>query len=449
MLRSNFLSEIRKTIGLAIPVIIGNIGQTLISVTDNIMVGKLGANALGATGFSGGIFYVFFLFGVGTLAPLAALFAQSHGRDQHHEGGDLLRHSVLAAIIISGLLMLLLWKGRPLLYQMGQDPSVVDLSIDFITYLIVSLFPALLFQAYKQFTDGIGKTQIGMYVMLVAIVTNIAGNIIFINGLFGFPTMGLNGSGLATLLSRILTAILMMIYVHKHPQFQKYFAERWWRAVEKGQLQKIFRLGIPNGLTYIFEVGAFTFSSIMMGWLGAAALAAHQIALNIATISFLVTVGIGTAGSIRVAFEISQGRCNGAHLAGRVAILLGTSYMLFSTLLVFSFREKLAQIYTTDPEVIHFTILFLGVAAAFQFFDGIQAVAVGVLRGMQDTKLPSILAFIAYWLIGLPLGYSLAFKVDWKGLGIWWGLFTALAFMAISLTLRFEKLITKKPDQFS
>ena len=426
---------------LAVPIIIGNVGQTLISLTDNMMVGRLGADALGAAGFSGGLFYVFFLFGVGTLAPTAALFAHSHGRHKHLEGAELLRHSILASVLISAILVLLLILGLPLMRHMGQTQEVVELSFGFMNYLIASLFPAMIYQAYKQFTDGIGKTKVGMYVMLCAILLNILGNYVFINGHWGFPAMGLNGSGLSTLLSRGLTAVLMMAYVHRHPEFQIYFAQRWWRAVENGTLKKIFRLGLPNGMTYIFEVGAFTLSSVMMGWLGSGPLAAHQIALSLAAVSFLVTVGIGAAGSIRVGFERGQNRMDAARFAGRVAIGLGALYMLFSAVFVYIFREFLASFYTNDPKVLIFAMSFLGVAAAFQFFDGVQAVAVGVLRGLEDTKWPSVLAFIAYWIIGLPTGYYLAFHLGWQGEGIWWGLFVGLAFIAIFLTVRFERLI--------
>jgi MATE family multidrug resistance protein len=443
LLPSKFSEESRRTLKLAFPIIVGNLGQTIISLTDTIMVGHLGAEQLGAAGFSGGLFYLFFLFGVGTLAPTAALFAQSQGRNDDFAGGELLRHSFFATLIISAVLSVSLFVAKPLMSQMGQTSAVVNLSSSFMTYLIASLFPALIYQCYKQFTDGIGKTKVGMYVMLTAILFNIFGNYIFIHGFYGIPAMGLNGSGLATLLSRILTAVAMMIYVHRHPEFQKYFAVRWRRALQKGTLQMIFRLGIPNGLTYIFEVGAFTLSSIMMGWLGAAPLAAHQVALNLASISFLVTVGIGVAGSIRVGFESGQNRNAEARYAGLVAIVLGAGYMLISAMIVYSFRETLVGLYTSDPEVLRFAVGFLGIAAAFQFFDGIQAVAVGVLRGLQDTQWPSVLAFIAYWIIGLPIGYFLAFRLHWEGHGIWWGLFTGLVFTAVFLTLRFEKLSRK------
>lgn len=444
MSQSKFLIESRKTLRLAIPIIIGNVGQTLITLTDNIMVGRLGADSLAAAGFTGGLFFVFLIFGIGILAPTSALFAQSHSRDESDEGGDLLRHSVFTATIISVVLMIALWLMKPLMAHMGQTAEVVRLSENFADFLIWSMFPSLIYQAYKQFTDGIGRTTVGMYVMIVCVLLNIFGNSVFIHGLFGFPAMGLNGSGLATLVCRSLMALLMVAYVHQHPEFKKYFALRWRRHLSHMKLKMLARLGIPNGLTYIFEVGAFTFSSVMMGWLGSAPLAAHQISLNLASISFLVTVGIGAAGTIRVGFESGTQKFSEARYAGRVALILGAGYMLFSAVFVFFTRDLLAAIYTQDLDVIAYASSFLAVAAAFQFFDGIQAVAVGILRGLQDTKWPSILAFIAYWIIGLPIGYYLAFKLELKGPGIWWGLFIGLLFTAIFLTLRFERLAGKK-----
>jgi MATE family multidrug resistance protein len=428
---------------LAVPIIIGNIGQTLITLTDNIMVGRLGADSLGAAGFSGSLYYVFLLFGVGLLAPTAALFAQAHSRDEHDEGGELLRHTVFAATSVSVAVMTLLWLAKPLMSHMGQTVEVVHLSEGFSTFLIASLLPSLLYQAYKQFADGIGKATVGMYVMIVAILINIAGNYVFIHGHWGAPALGLNGSGLATLISRCFMAIAMMAYIHRHPEFKKYFAHRWKRLLNNIRLKKIFYLGLPNGLTYVFEVGAFSFSSIMIGWLGSAPLAAHQIALNLASISFLVTVGIGAAGTIRIGSEIGLHRPDKARYAGRVAMTLGALYMLVSACLVFCTREFLASIYTNDIHVIAFASTYLAVAAAFQFFDGIQAVAVGILRGLQDTKWPSILAFIAYWIIGLPIGYYLAFQLGFEGQGIWWGLFIGLMFVAVFLAFRFERLSQK------
>jgi MATE family multidrug resistance protein len=308
--------------------------------------------------------------------------------------------------------------------------------------------PSLVFQAYKQFTDGLGHTRIGMYVTGAAVVLNAVGNFILIHGISIHgteisPAFGLNGSALASLFSRWMMAVLIILYVHRSRLFKKYTETAWHRSPPWSRYAQLLRLGIPNGLTYVFEVGAFTFSSVMMGWIGAAPLAAHQVALNLASISFLVTAGIGVAASIRVGFELGQHRVEEARFAGRTAVGLGAGFMLASAVTVFLGREWLAHVYTQDLQVIAFAASFLGIAAAFQFFDGVQAVAVGVLRGLQDTHWPSILALIAYWVVGLPLGYFLTFKTGLQGDGIWWGLFVGLTLTAIFLTVRMERAFSQ------
>jgi MATE family multidrug resistance protein len=317
---SNFLSESRKTLHLAIPIIVGNVGQTMITFTDTLMVGRLGAEELAAAGFAGNLFMVFLLFGIGALAPAAAVMAHSHGRHQPKEISEVLRHTVLLTLLMSAGLMVLLVLGSPLMAHMGQTTEVVKLSHNFFLILVASLLPSLVFQAYKQFTDGLGHPKIGMYVTMAAIAINATANYILIHGLGPVPALGLNGSAVATLLTRLLMAAAIITFAYRIPALQIYRERLWQKTILWNRMGSLFRLGLPNGLTYVFEVGAFTFSSVMMGWLGAAPLAAHQIALNLASISFLVTVGIGVAASIRVGFELGQGRLLGARKAGRNSI---------------------------------------------------------------------------------------------------------------------------------
>lgn len=421
--------------------IVGNLGQTVIAFTDTFMVGRLGADKLAASGFSGGLLFVFLLFGFGILFPTAALFSRAHGRGETAEIAELLRVTVILAIGVSVFLLVGLWSGIPLLAHMGQTPEVVQLSRSFFAILVASAFPSMIYQAYRQFTDGLGHTRIGMYVMIFAVLLNVVGNYLLIY-VFGY---GLNGAAVATLISRIAMACILVYYVHKSPVFRPYQLSNWNRPMPWERLGKLLHLGVPTGLTYVFEVGAFTLSSVMMGWIGTASLAAHQVALNLASISFVVTVGIGSAASIRVGYELGQHRTRGAHFAARTALLLGSGFMCLSAVFVFFARHWLAAIYTNDVQVIMIAASFLAIAAAFQFFDGTQAVAVGILRGLQDTKWPSFLALIAYWVIGLPLGYFLAFKSGLNGEGIWWGLFAGLALIAIFLVLRIERQFKKSP----
>jgi MATE family multidrug resistance protein len=423
---------------LAVPIIVGNLGQIAISFTDTMMVGRLGANELAAAGFSGNLIFLFLLFGIGLLAPGAALISRSHGRGETNEISEILRHTTLLSVAVALLLMTLLWAGLPLLAHMGQSAEVVRLSKTFFAILTASLLPSLVYQAYKQFTDGLGHTRVGMYVALAAVLLNALLNWLFIYGAGPLPAMGVAGSALASLMCRLLMAIAMIYYVHRVAHFKEFRKPYWAEALDRLRFRYLLRIGVPNGLTYVFEVGAFTFSSVMMGWISAEALAAHQIALNLASISFLVTSGIGVAASIRVGFEMGQHRPEAARFAGRTAIAVGAIYMLLSAVAVFATRTWLSEIYTKDAVVISLAATYLGIAACFQFFDGVQAVAVGALRGLQDTRWPSILAFVAYWVVGLPMGYVLAFRRNLQGEGVWWGLFVGLALTALFLTARFE-----------
>ncbi len=276
--------------------------------------------------------------------------------------------------------------------------------------------------------------------MIFGVIFNIAGNYVLIHGYYGFPKLGLNGSAWATLTARILMAVAMVFYVHFHPHFKRYLAERWVHRFDHHLLKNILRLGIPNGLTYVFEVGAFSAAAIMMGWFGEAPLAAHQIAISLASTSFLITMGIGVAASIRVGYELGRADYSLARYAGFTAIKLGAIYMGLCAVGFFFFRHWFPTLYVSDIDVIEWAAKFFVVVAIFQIFDGIQAVAIGTLRGLSDTKWPSLIAFFAYWIMGLPLGYVLAFHWGVGPVGIWIGLLVGLIFVSLLLTLRFHIL---------
>lgn len=404
------------------------------------MVGSLGPLALGASAFAGSVFIVFLIFGLGMLAPLTALFARMQGQENYPYGGVLLRHSIAIALVVSGFVIGLLYILLPNLHWFGQTPEVLKLGSDFFEIIAWSVLPSLIYQTYKQFTDGIGKTKVSMYVMIFGVIFNIAGNYVLIHGYYGFPKLGLNGSAWATLMARTLMALAMIFYVHLHPHFKRYLAERWTHRFDRHLLKNIIRLGIPNGLTYLFEVGAFSSAAVMMGWFGATPLAAHQITISLASTSFLITLGVGIAASIRVGYELGRGDYSLARFAGFTAIKLGAAYMSLCALGFFFFRHWFPTFYVSDQDVIAWAAKFFVVVAIFEIFDGIQAVAIGALRGMSDTQWPSIIAFFAYWIMGLPLGYVLAFHLGVGPVGIWIGLLIGLIFASILLTWRFHIL---------
>ncbi|MGE5085490.1 MAG: MATE family efflux transporter [Bacillota bacterium] len=439
-LQSKTYHEAKLLLKLAGPIIIGQVGQNIIQLADTIMVGSLGSVSLGASAFAGSVFIVFLIFGLGMLAPLTAMFAHMQGQENFPHGGVLLRHSLGVAIGVGLVITALLFGLMPHLDIFGQRPEVLSQAIGFFKILIWSILPSLIYQCYKQFTDGIGKTKVGMVVMMAGVFLNVVGNYLLIHGYYGFPKLGLNGAAYSTLGARIFMAITMIIYVHLHPNFQKYMQQPWIHRFDHQILKNMIRLGLPNGFTFFFEVGAFASAAVMMGWFGAIPLAAHQIALSLASTSFLITLGIGIAASIRVGYEIGRGDYSLARHAGFTAIKLGAAYMSLCALGFFIFRNWFPTFYVSDPDVITWAAQFFIVVAIFEIFDGVQAVAIGALRGMSDTQWPSVIAFFAYWIMGLPGGYLLAFHLGVGPVGIWLGLLIGLIFASVLLTWRFHRL---------
>lgn len=440
MSQSKFIHESKLLARLSGPIVVGQVGQNIITLADTIMVGALGSIALGASAFAGSVFIVFLIFGLGMLAPITALFARMQGQEDFPYGGVLLRHSVIVAVGISAFIIGLLYLLLPNLKLFGQTQEVLEMGSAFFEITIWSVLPSLIYQSYKQFTDGIGKTKVSMYVMIFGVIFNIGGNYLLIHGLYGFPKLGLNGAAYATLIARTIMALMMISYIHLHPAFKKYLTERWVHRFDHHLLKNILRLGLPNGLTYLFEVGAFSAAAVMMGWFGSAPLAAHQITISLASTSFLITLGIGIAASIRVGYELGRGDYALARFAGFTAIKLGAAYMGLCALGFFFLREWFPTIYVTDVDVISLAAQFFIVVAIFEIFDGIQAVAIGALRGMSDTQWPSMIAFISYWIVGLPCGYMLAFHLGVGPVGIWIGLLLGLILASILLTIRFHVL---------
>lgn len=416
------------------PIVLGQVGQNLISLTDTIMVGRLGAVPLAASAFASSFFIIFLIFGFGILAPLAPLFARINGAHKYREADDLLKHAVILTVIMSFFLIGILYVLMPFLNYFGQTTEVLEGGKNFYQIIAWSLLPSLIFQVYRQFTDGIGETKVAMAVMIAGVILNVIGNWLLI------PYLGLDGSGLSTLICRTLMAFALVFYIHRQKKFRRYLSDAWSLNWQWDYLIRTFRLGLPTGLTFLFEVGAFASAAIVMGVFGTQALAAHQIAISLASITFLVTSGLGVAASIRVGFEMGQGRKREARQAGFTSISIGAVYMALCGLLFFFLRFRLPALYVDDQQVIDLAAKLLMVAAFFEVFDGVQSVVIGALRGLTDTFWPSILAFVSYWILGLPLGALIAFTWGQGPIGVWIGLLIGLIFISIFLTFRFHIL---------
>lgn len=440
MSQSKLVHETKLLAKLSGPIVVGQVGQNLINLADTIMIGALGAVSLSASAFAGSIFVIALIAGMGLLSPVTALFAKMQGQEDYPYGGVLLHHSLAVALATSVILIGVLYALLPNLEIFGQTPEVLENSRKFYEIIAWSILPSMIYQCYKQFSDGIGKTKVGMFVMIFGVLANIVGNYALIYGNWGAPKLGLEGAGYSTLISRILMAIAMVGYIHLNPKFKKYLQSRWTHRMDHTLLRNMFRLGIPNGMTYLFEVGAFSSAAIMMGWFGSMPLAAHQITISMASVTFLISVGIGIASSIRVGYEIGRGDAAWARYAGFTSMKIGAVYSVICAISILLLRHWLPTLYVKDTDVIELAALLFIVVGIFQIFDGLQAVAIGALRGLSDTAWPSVFAFVSYWIIGLPSGYLLAFHLGMGPIGIWFGLLFGLVCVSIMLTWRFEIL---------
>lgn len=429
-------THIRENFHLAYPVMLSNLGHVLMGVTDTMMVGHLNAESLAAAGLAVVVFNVFMLFGIGVSFAITPLVASAHGKQHDHDIVETLRHGLVINIVNAFILIGVVEVGKNVLYYINQPAEVVDRAIPFLSIIAFSLMPMMIFQTCKQFAEGLSNTRVALVVMILANILNVILNYILIYGHFGFPALGLVGAGWATFTSRVFMAIAIAVYIYYIPSFRKFRSGFSLGNYSKRLFSKMLHLGIPSGVQFIFEAAAFDFSLVMMGWLGTKTQAAHQIAINLATLSYMITTGLATAATIRVGYFSGTRDYKNMRLA--VYTLFGMAMLLmtiFGCIFILG-NEWLPTLYITDQAVIPIAASLLVIAAIFQLSDGAQVVCASALRGLQDVKIPSVFILVSYWVIGLPLGYWLAFRADYGATGIWMGLLIGLTLTAIAMFLR-------------
>ncbi|MCP4626415.1 MAG: MATE family efflux transporter, partial [bacterium] len=300
-----------------------------------------------------------------------------------------------------------------------------------------SIIPFMIFQVYRQFIEGLAFTKPAMYVILAANLVNVFGNWVFIYGNLGVPAYGLDGAGYSTLITRGFMAAIMLVYVSKAKRFQEYDPSFRFRNINWPVIKQLARVGVPTGFQHFFEIGAFSFSAIMIGWFGSTQLAAHQIGLSLAAISFMTALGISAAGTIRVGHAYGRKDIHGVRRSGFLTTIFASFVMACFGVIFVIFRDQLPLVFSDDPAVIQIAASLIIVAAFFQVSDGAQVAGLGILRGITDVRIPMMITFVAYWIIALPTGYFLGFIVNMGVVGIWMGLLTGLSAAAIMLNMRF------------
>jgi multidrug resistance protein, MATE family len=436
--------HIRANIFLAVPVMLSQLGHVMMGVMDNIMVGHLGATPLAGASLANVIFNVLLLFGIGVSYAMTPLIAQAHGTRDDAIIISSFRHGFLINLVFGLVLLIAVIVGKNLLYHLDQPEEVVKQALPFLSILTYSLIPVLIFQSFRQFADGLSLTYLSLVIMIAANLLNVLLNYTFIYGHFGFEPMGLVGAGYATLTSRIFMAVALGLYVFYHTKLKKYRAAFLFKDYSWKHFKTLLTIGVPAGAQFVFEVAAFDFSAVMMGWFGTNTLAAHQIAINLATISYMTTSGLSAAAVIRIGNFIGQK--DAINLKKSVYSLIGLALALMGVcgIIFLIGRYWLPSLYISDREVINIAAPLIIIAGFFQLSDGMQVVCSGALRGLQDVKIPSLLIFISYWIIGLPLGYWLAFKMNWGANGIWIGLLVGLTLVSIALFIRLRTMMNRK-----
>ena len=437
-------THFKENFHLAYPVMLSNLGHVMMSVTDTMMVGHLNAESLAAAGLAVVVFNVFMLFGIGVSFAITPLVAAAQGENNDTDIVETLRHGLVINVINAFILIGVVEVGKNVLYHINQPVEVVERAIPFLSIVAFSLVPMMVFQSYKQFAEGLSNTRVALVVMILANVLNVILNYILIYGHAGSPAFGLIGAAWATFISRIFMAISIAVYIYYIPSFRKFRAAFSWGNYSKKLFSKMLHLGVPSGVQFIFEAAAFDFSLVMMGWLGTKTQAAHQIAINLATLSYMTTAGLGTAATIRVGYFSGARDYKNMRLAAYTLLGMALLFMSITAAIFIIANNWLPTLYVNDPTVIPIAASLLIVAAIFQLSDGAQVVCASALRGLQDVKIPSFFIFISYWVIGLPLGYWLGFKTDYQAIGIWMGLLIGLTLTAIAMFLRLKWSIDRR-----
>ena len=452
MYLKQYTSEFKYNWKLAAPVILGMLGHTFVAFIDNIMVGQLGTAELAAVSLGNSFMFIAMSIGIGFSTAITPLIAEADSSNNLQQARAAYKNGLFLCTTLGILLFLLVFFSKPLMYLMQQPEEVVALAIPYLDLVAFSLIPLIIFQAIKQFSDGMSMTKYPMYATLLANIVNVILNYLLIFGKFGFPEMGIVGAAYGTLASRIIMVIYLWALLRYRKRSAQIVKNIKFFVLDSLMVKRIINLGSLSAMQMFFEVAIFTAAIWFSGLLGKNPQAANQIALNLSSMTFMVAMGLSVASMIRVGNQ--KGLQNYKELR-RIAFsifLLGTLLALFFAVVFFIFHKSLPNIYMDlddatnykdNIEVIEIASKLLLAAAFFQISDSIQVVVLGALRGLQDVKVPTILTFISYWCVGFPVSYYLGKEEMYGSFGIWLGLLAGLTTASILLFIRFNKLTLK------
>lgn len=439
-----FYAEIRACLALAIPLVGAQLAQSATSFIDTVMMGWLGSETIAAGGLAANLFAALVLTAAAIASAVSPLTAQAYGANHVPGVSQPVRQGLWLALLLGLPITLLLWNGEGVLRNLGQTPTTAAMGGTYLRAIAPGLLPALGFAALRSFVAALSQTRPILVIITVGTLCNTLGNYLLMFGKLGLPALGLAGIGYSSSLSLWGMFLAMGAYVACRPEFKPYSVFRQIQRFQPAVFRELLRIGVPIGVMALAETGLFTVTTLLMGRLGTAALAAHQIALQFAVITYMVPLGISMATTVRVGQLIGQGDRPAAQRAGFVGIGLGATFMCSMGALIWLVPEWIVSLFIDvnapeNAEVVLLAESLLAIAALFQIADGVQVCAAGALRGIKDTLVPMLIGLVAYWGIGLISGYGLAFLLGLGAPGLWWGLAIALLAASSILTWRFAR----------
>jgi MATE family multidrug resistance protein len=429
------MSELRPLLRLAGPVVLAEIGWMSMGLVDTLMVGPLGPAAIAATGMSSSVFTAIAIFGMGMMLGLDALVSRAAGAGRPDECVHWLHQGVVLAVCVAPLVMLVTWGAFVTIDAWGLNPEIRVLAGPYLQVAALGAFPLLLYSAFRRYLQGIHVVTPVMLALLSANVVNAAANALLVYGRFGFPELGVTGSAWATSMARAYMAAFLYVAIRREHRARGAAHPHVPFTVDADRLRRLIALGAPAASQITLEVGVFTLVTALAARLDSVSSASHQIALNIASLAFMIPLGLSSAGAVRVGHAVGARDIRRARRAGWTALAVGAVVMIGLGIGLFLLRAPMIAAFTADRRVIAIGARLLAIAATFQLFDGTQAIATGVLRGLGDTRTPMVLNVIGHWILGLPVGYALCFRFGWGVLGLWVGFAIGLVFVGTVLTV--------------
>ncbi len=442
-LSDTYKKEFRTNLKLAVPLVLGQLGQVFVNLADNIMVGKLGTLPLAGIAFANAIFVVFVVVGMGISFALPPLVSEADGANKLKKVSQYFKHGLLINLLFAFVSITLIEVLMPYAYMLGQEKEVLDMGLGYLRISMWTMIPMMIFLTFKGYVEGMSNTIIPMVAIIVGNAANIILNYFLIFGNGGFDEMGLNGAAVASFIARGVMVLVMILMMIKDGHLLDRILKANYLKYQTSFIKKILKLGIPTSAQMFFEVSAFSAAALIMGMVSSVAQAAHQVAISLASLTFLICTGVSMAATIRVGNNFGKKDFQTTKLSGIAAIILVTGFMIVTALGFVLFNDQLPLIYINDVDVVNLAGILLIYAAIFQIPDGVQVTALGALRGLQDVKIPTLITLLSYWVVGIPFSYISTIYWDLGYHGVWIGLILGLTISSSLLTFRFFNISNK------